>query len=247
MSDKLTVQQFIAQANKKHDNKYKYEKAVYVEAHTKLTVTCAHHGDWGVTPDSHKRGAGCPACGFERMAKACKLTKEEFVNTASTVHSYKYDYSLVEYVSMHKKVKILCPVHGLFEQSPANHNAGKGCRDCMKNGYRTSLAGSLYVLQSGSYIKVGITNREVSVRLHEIQRDSGEKVSVVFSQLFNDGSIPLSIETQLLKELRVLYQQPSTKFDGSTECFSDVDLPNLLARISELITQSNDSQRCVID
>jgi hypothetical protein len=33
----------------------------------------------------------------------------------------EYDYSLVEYNGSKVKVKIICKVHGIFEQSPNNH------------------------------------------------------------------------------------------------------------------------------
>ena len=47
-----------------------------------------------------------------------KLTTEEFIKRAKEIHGDKYDYSLVEYKGIYEKVKIICPIHGLFEQSP---------------------------------------------------------------------------------------------------------------------------------
>lgn len=31
------------------------------------------------------------------------------------------------------KVKIICPIHGVFEQSPDNHLSGKCCKECVKS------------------------------------------------------------------------------------------------------------------
>ena len=56
--------------------------------------------------------------------------KDAFIAKARTVHNNKYDYSLVEYVNAHKKVKILCPEHGVFEQNANNHLNGQGCPVC---------------------------------------------------------------------------------------------------------------------
>ena len=39
----------------------------------------------------------------------------------------------VDYISYHKKVKIICKKHGEFKQTPANHIKGKGCPSCSKN------------------------------------------------------------------------------------------------------------------
>lgn len=54
----------------------------------------------------------------------------KFKQKASVVHQDFYDYSQVEYVKTHDKVAIICPVHGVFYQSPANHLQGHGCPKC---------------------------------------------------------------------------------------------------------------------
>jgi hypothetical protein len=59
-----------------------------------------------------------------------KLTTEEFIIKAKGVHGDKYDYSKVDYVNNHIKVTIICPIHGIFEQTPSNHLQGKNCINC---------------------------------------------------------------------------------------------------------------------
>ena len=59
-----------------------------------------------------------------------KKTKEEIIAGFKEVHGDRYDYSRVDYKSSHKKVAIICKEHGLFEQSPTNHQKGQGCPDC---------------------------------------------------------------------------------------------------------------------
>lgn len=58
--EKLTT--FIKKSAIVHNNFYSYEKAVYTEPHTKITITCPKHGDFLQTPASHVRGVGCPVC-----------------------------------------------------------------------------------------------------------------------------------------------------------------------------------------
>ena len=58
------------------------------------------------------------------------MTRDEFIRRAQAIHGTKYDYSLVEYVNNKTKVKIICPVHGEFEQEPSTHLQGKGCIKC---------------------------------------------------------------------------------------------------------------------
>jgi very-short-patch-repair endonuclease/Zn finger protein HypA/HybF involved in hydrogenase expression len=59
-----------------------------------------------------------------------KLTTEEFIVKAKIVHGNKYDYKLVSYSNNKIKVKIICFIHGEFEQKPNSHLLGLGCRKC---------------------------------------------------------------------------------------------------------------------
>jgi hypothetical protein len=59
-----------------------------------------------------------------------KYTTEEFIKKARQIHGDKYDYSLVEYINNHTKVKIICHEHGVFEQIPKDHLNGRNCRKC---------------------------------------------------------------------------------------------------------------------
>lgn len=60
-----------------------------------------------------------------------KLTTEEFIQRAKQIHGDKYDYSLVQYKTMHIKVDIICKIHGIFNQKPNDHVNDKcGCPKC---------------------------------------------------------------------------------------------------------------------
>lgn len=61
-----------------------------------------------------------------------KLNTEDFIIRSSSIHNDLYDYSLVEYINNTTKVKIICPKHGEFEQTPKNHLKGSGCKECGK-------------------------------------------------------------------------------------------------------------------
>lgn len=64
------------------------------------------------------------------------MTTEEFIQKAKQVHGERYAYSDIEYVSTHRKVKIICPLHGEFYQEPSSHLQGHGCPKCadIENG-----------------------------------------------------------------------------------------------------------------
>lgn len=119
---------FIERANTKYFNKYSYTKSIYTNATTKLIITCPIHGDFNKTPNKHLLGQGCPECSKEGKYDTLKTFKEK----ANNIHNFKYDYSLVNYVTSTKKVKIVCIKHGEFNQEPRTHLQGHGCPKCAK-------------------------------------------------------------------------------------------------------------------
>jgi hypothetical protein len=63
---------------------------------------------------------------------SAKLTAREFIRRAQQIHGKKkYKYSQVKYKNGSSKVKIICSIHGVFEQAPHNHCLQKqGCPSC---------------------------------------------------------------------------------------------------------------------
>ena len=61
-----------------------------------------------------------------------KLTLQEFIDKSNKIHNNKYNYSYVEYINNHTKVKIECKEHGIFEQSPDKHLQKRACPICAR-------------------------------------------------------------------------------------------------------------------
>lgn len=59
-----------------------------------------------------------------------KKTQEEILLEFKQSHGDHYDYSLVEYINTSTKIKVICPVHKIFEIAPSHHKNGVGCRKC---------------------------------------------------------------------------------------------------------------------
>lgn len=56
--------------------------------------------------------------------------QEQIIKKFRDIHGDKYDYSKVEYITMHDKVCIKCSEHGDFYQEPRSHIKGQGCPIC---------------------------------------------------------------------------------------------------------------------
>ena len=61
------------------------------------------------------------------------INKDKFIEKSKKIHNNKYDYSLVNYKKNDLKIKIICPIHGVFEQLPMDHLNSSGCPKCIKN------------------------------------------------------------------------------------------------------------------
>lgn len=59
-----------------------------------------------------------------------KTTTDEFIARAKQIHGDKYDYANVIYRTRDDKVKIICPIHGVFWQKACYHLDGSGCPYC---------------------------------------------------------------------------------------------------------------------
>jgi hypothetical protein len=60
-----------------------------------------------------------------------RLTREEFIDKAKLIHGDdKYEYNKVTYKNSRTKIKLVCPTHGEFEQTPKDHLKGHGCKYC---------------------------------------------------------------------------------------------------------------------
>ena len=129
MSKKLTNEQFLECAQKMHGNKYDYSLVIYINTDTKIVIGCPTHGAFKQTPHSHLTGRGCKKCATDTNAINYNKGAALFISQALIIHDGKYDYSLVQYINTHVKVKIICPIHGLFTQAPVHHLHAHGCSE----------------------------------------------------------------------------------------------------------------------
>lgn len=78
-----------------------------------------------------------------------KLTFNDFLRKAKEKHGNKFDYSNVNFKGVDIKVKIICPEHGEFEQTPTNHFK-YDCKLCSatKGGIKNRLSKKEFIKKS---------------------------------------------------------------------------------------------------
>lgn len=140
--NKSDLNKVIMTFNKIHNNKYDYSLVVYKNNYTKIKIICPNHGVFEQVPEKHIRGSGCKKCHLDKQT----YTNIEFIERCIQKHGFKYDYSLVKYVNCDTQVKIICPIHGEFEQTPYNHLKGE-CFSCSRKniGNKKRLDGKDFI------------------------------------------------------------------------------------------------------
>lgn len=109
---KLTKEDFIKKAKIVHTGEnLDYSKVVYNGLYKKVCIidhdinpkTGNEYGEYWQTPRNHLKGQKHPL-----KSGRVKISQDEFIERAKKVHKDEnLDYSLVHYVNMHKKVKII--------------------------------------------------------------------------------------------------------------------------------------------
>lgn len=170
----LTTEEFIRRAREVHGDKYDYSKTEYTKSKEYVTIICPEHGEFKQISHMHLQGHGCPTCWSERIPKLRLKDFSEWVTQFKAIHGDKYDYSKAEYERGADKIRIICPEHGEFWQSPISHASGQGCPKCgyatMADKQRTSLSefirrahevhGNKYIYDKVDYIN---TNQKVII------------------------------------------------------------------------------------
>jgi hypothetical protein len=135
-----------------------------------------------------------------------KITnKKQFIEKSNKVHNNKYDYSLVDFsMNVGEKVKIICPVHGIFEQRISEH-FDYGCKRC---GYEKSQYNKyknkktlLYFIKIDDLYKIGVCQSGILNRYRQ-DINNGIDIKVLDFHEFDDGVEALAVEQKILEEYK---------------------------------------------
>lgn len=134
MSGRLTLRDFLERAKLVHGDKYDYSKINYLYESDKITIFCKKHQiDFQQSVHKHLAGQGCRKCFAESNGDRCRKSVMEFVKKAKAIHGDKYNYDEIEYKNNKTNIRINCPIHGDFYQTPGNHTHKtnpQGCPEC---------------------------------------------------------------------------------------------------------------------
>lgn len=157
---KMSLEDFIAKANKIHNNKYDYSETAYgLNSKVPVTIICPIHGKFYPTPNNHIHPTcptGCPKCKLITIGFKTSLKLEGFINKSRNIHGNKFNYDKVIYKNTTIPVIIICPIHGEFSQTPAVHfNSSYSCPACFKETIRSLGERSLFnFIENNGFVPV---------------------------------------------------------------------------------------------
>jgi len=139
--DKLSIihkkptETFIQESINIHGQKYDYSKVNYINNKSKVIIICHIHGEFLQSPIKHLNHNGCRKCANEQSSLRLAKDIAVFVKEANIIYNNKYDYSNAIYINNRTKLKIICHIHGQFEQTPDNHFRYIGCAKCSRSQF----------------------------------------------------------------------------------------------------------------
>jgi hypothetical protein len=122
---RLTTEEFIARAHKRHGNRYDYARTRYQNCSTPVLIICRVHGPFSQTPEGHLAGKGCNHCAGNR-----RRTHQEKIQDFRRVHGDRYSYDTATLTNNKRRIRAICKDHGPFQVSHYKHLKGAGCLHC---------------------------------------------------------------------------------------------------------------------
>ncbi len=131
---KYTTETIIEKFREYWGDRFDYSLVIYEGTDNKVKIICEEHDIFELRPWQHKKGVGCYKCGRIEAAKKIGISNRsntgEFVAKAKVLFGDLYDYSKTIYVHSHKKVTVICQVHGEFKIQASCHLERQGCPMC---------------------------------------------------------------------------------------------------------------------
>jgi hypothetical protein len=139
---KMTLEEFIEKANKKHGyGTYGYGKSIYVDSTTDIEIYCNTHDEFfSLPPSAHLYGQGCKKCGYERNAKHFTKSWGVFIIDVRMMWGNEFGYIKHTYKNSKTDMEIICAIHGSFWATPNNHLKGSGCPRCRESKGEKEIA-----------------------------------------------------------------------------------------------------------
>ncbi len=229
----ITIEQYKNRLKLTHPN-YEINWNDFKGSLIKMKIKCNLHGEFYMKPYNLYYGRYCRLCGNNHSREKQLTKKEDFLKIANLKHNNFYKYNIPDKLAFKDKIEIICPAHGTFYQTGANHaKIGTKCPYCArinKNG-RSLLSWKnycnfnnkksyIYIIEcfnnTERFLKIGITTKKLEERY---TKKFPYKYNILLFKEDNAENVWNIEKRILIDNIKDLYF-PNKTFDGEYECLN---------------------------
>ena len=236
LKQSLSFTDFIEKANLLHKHKYQYSSENFKNGNSLINITCPIHGCFTQKANAHLALRGCPKCGSIARTLANTKPFSKFKIEADHIHNNKYTYIEDSYISTHIKMKIVCPKHGEFLQTPKAQLKGHGCVKCIEGTQYQAYYEAptlLYYIKfttvDKEYFKIGITKQNIKKRYNSLYKYPHIKgYEILNIKEFPNGHSAYTVEQEIVSTFKDLLTKDSVLVgNGNSEVFDKDIYPDI--------------------
>lgn len=181
----------------------------------------------------HTTSCGC----LREEINATSKSYDDVIERCIEKHDGKYQYpesNRKTYKNQKSRLKIICPIHGVFTRSVHNHLRGSYCSECYENiqvgQYSDKLfeenselateSSCIYYLKIGNLYKIGITRIALRQRVAKLKCQSQKEIEIL-----DYKEMTLVEAYRIEQEILEKYENSRVYRNWSTELF-DRDVLN---------------------
>lgn len=180
----------------------------YTNVRTKTKFKCKSGHEWETTPDSVRRGHGCPVCSIENKILSKSKIEQWLIEDGRGIKL------IGDYVDTRTKTIFECADGHQWSTATKEIKVGKGCPSCRGRGFNPSAPAWEYIFTRGSYIKYGITgNLNGRMSTHKQYGD----IELVHVRHHQNGQDALDWENKIKSKFGGKYVTDAVCPDGWTE------------------------------
>jgi hypothetical protein len=154
---KLSMYEFVSRANDIHNNAYRYDKVVYVDSFTHITIVCPIHGDFTMQPNDHLyHKAGCKHCNAASKLSVGEQRIADMLANAGVDYIAQYTFDDLRAVDGKNKLRYdfyIPSTNTLVEFDGPHHFAPVSYDGCDAKALHTHDRTQLYDTTKNDYAK----------------------------------------------------------------------------------------------
>lgn len=213
--------------DKVKNDKYDYSLVNYVGQKEKVKIICKEHGIFEQSPDSHKKGHGCPKCGIIKLS----LGRSEILNRLKNNNvNYIESEGGINFL---KDIIIITCEHGHeYTQRIIDRLNGNGCPVCANisrsirfNNEKNirNITQYIYFLEiinnEEIFYKIGVS-KNVKKRVSDLKRELKCSINILY-KFECDIFEAFNFENFIINYFKEYRYYPKIEFGGRTECFKE--------------------------